>query len=181
MKLLFFSGSNREYSLNFALCNLLSTVLKEKHSNVICDVLDLKKYTIPMYNGDIESNAGIPKSINDISKLLDDYDGFCIASPEYNGFFSPFLKNIIDWLTRINKSILDGKICFLSSISPSSLGGQRGLLYLNILLNNLGCIVFPHKISIHSTFEHDDVTENILTSLHKKHIDDFIKFLSSNI
>ena len=74
-----------------------------------------------------------------------------VASPEYNGFFTPLLKNGIDWATRPQEgfpSPFPGKVAALLAASPGALGGIRGLPALRILLSGIGVLVTPGQMSL---------------------------------
>ena len=55
---------------------------------------------IPLYNGDIEKDAGIPSAVQSLKDRIADADGLLIASPEYNNSLPGVLKNAVDWLSR---------------------------------------------------------------------------------
>jgi len=82
------------------------------------------------------------------------HDGFLIASPEYNGMFTPVLKNMLDWASR--KQLADeapllafrGKLAAIMATSPGALGGVRGLMVLRILLSNLGVNVLAEQQAV---------------------------------
>ena len=55
---------------------------------------------MPLYDGDLETESGVPENARAFRKLLERHDVFVIASPEYNGSFPALLKNVIDWTSR---------------------------------------------------------------------------------
>jgi NAD(P)H-dependent FMN reductase len=74
-----------------------------------------------------------------------------IASPEYNGFFTPLLKNTIDWVSRPvagAPSPFAGKTAALFAASGGGLGGIRGLPHLRLLLSNLGVHVAAGQFAL---------------------------------
>ena len=79
------------------------------------------------------------------------HDGFLIASPEYKGFFSPLLKNTLDWVSRPAPDAptpYAGKTAGLLAASPGALGGIRCLPHLRLLLTNLGVTVSPAQLAL---------------------------------
>jgi len=116
--------------------------------------VDLADYPMPIYNQDLESEQGMPEKAREFKNLLIDHDGFLIASPEYNSAFSPLLKNAIDWASRAESEqeaplvAYKGKIAAIMATSPGALGGIRGLVFLRMLLSNIGVIVIPDQIVI---------------------------------
>lgn len=175
-KILFLAGSARKESINKKLVKLAANMAKEAGAEVT--VIDLKDYEMPLYNGDLENEQGIPENTKKLKQLFIDHDGFFIASPEYNSSYSPLLKNTIDWVSRVSEDneaplvAYNGKVAALGAISPGALGGLRGLVPLRMLLGNIGVIVIPTQIAIGAGFKafdadgklNDEVQANRLKS-----------------
>lgn len=165
-KILFLAGSARKESINKKLARLAATTAERSGAEVT--FVDLSDYEMPLYNGDLEAEKGIPDNAKRLKQVFIGHDGFFIASPEYNGSYSPLLKNTIDWLSRPHKknepplAAYKGKIAALGAISPGALGGLRGLVPLRILLNNIGITVIPSQIAIGSGFKAFDLTEKLI-------------------
>lgn len=60
---------------------------------------------IPLYDGDIESEHGIPAPVARLKDRIAESDGLLLVTPEYNNSMPGVLKNAIDWLTRPAKDI----------------------------------------------------------------------------
>jgi chromate reductase len=58
-----------------------------------------------LYDGDLESERGIPDAVTALKDRIAAADGLLIATPEYNSSMPGVLKNAIDWLTRPAKDI----------------------------------------------------------------------------
>jgi NAD(P)H-dependent FMN reductase len=104
-------------------------------------------------NQDLEMAEGMPKQSRAFKELLIEHDGFLIASPEYNSAFSPLLKNAIDWASRREGDELPllafrGKVAVIMAASPGALGGLRGLVFLRMLLANIGITVLPDQQTV---------------------------------
>jgi NAD(P)H-dependent FMN reductase len=152
MKILAFAGSSRKESFNKKLIKIAAKGAIE--AGAIVTVVDLADYSMPLYNGDLEADEGMPKNAQRFKKLLLEHDGIMIASPEYNSSLSPLLKNALDWASRAESedeatySAYKGKVAVIMSASPGALGGSRGLVILRMLLSNMGMIVLPDQKSI---------------------------------
>ena len=46
--------------------------------------VDLRDYPMPLYDGDLEDEQGMPENAKKLKKLFVEHDGFFIVSPEYN-------------------------------------------------------------------------------------------------
>ncbi len=65
-----------------------------------------------------------------------------------------FLKNTIDWASRSEVdgetplAAYKGKFAGIMAASPSRLGGLQGLVFLRMLLNNLGVTVLAEQLTV---------------------------------
>jgi len=156
-KILAFAGSSRKDSVNKKLVTIAALAAEKQGAKVT--IIDLADFPMPIFNQDLETESGMPEKAHEFKKLLVDHDGFLIASPEYNSAFSPLLKNVIDWASRAesdNETPLlayKGKIASIMATSPGSLGGIRGLVFLRMLLNNIGVTVLPEQQAIPQAFK----------------------------
>jgi NAD(P)H-dependent FMN reductase len=64
------------------------------------------------------------------------------------------LKNVIDWASRAESDdeppllAYKGKMAAIMAASPGGLGGLRGLVFLRMLLANIGVTVIPEQQAI---------------------------------
>jgi chromate reductase, NAD(P)H dehydrogenase (quinone) len=151
-KLVFLAGSAREGSFNKKLARLAADIARAEDADVT--LLDLADYPMPIYNGDLEEEQGLPDTVITLKHLFRECDGFFIASPEYNSSMPPLLKNTLDWLSRKEKEdepplvAYQGKIAALSAASPGQYGGLRGLVPLRMMLGNIGVHVIPQQLAV---------------------------------
>lgn len=151
-KILAFAASTRRQSVNRKLLNIAVQGAEQAGAEVTCIHLD--DYPMPLFNQDLEKEQGLPQSTRALKQLLHDHDGVLIASPEYNSAFSPLLKNVIDWTSRRESeqeqplAAWKGKPAAILSASPGARGGVRGLVFLRMLLANIGMLVIPEQETI---------------------------------
>ncbi len=156
-KILAFAGSARKNSWNKSLVKIAGQGAAEAGAEVT--FIDLAEYPMPIFDQDLESESGMPEFAGRFKQLLMDHDGFLIASPEYNSAFSPLLKNAIDWASRTTSKeepplvAYAGKCAAIMACSPGGLGGIRGLVFLRMLLGNIGVTVIPDQIAIPKAHE----------------------------
>jgi NAD(P)H-dependent FMN reductase len=103
---------------------------------------------MPLYDGDLQLDAGIPAAAERLGGRLSAAQGMLIASPEYNYSLPGSLKNAIDWLSRLKPQPLRGRSCFLLSASNNQYGGIRGLWQLRVPLEGLGVVVNPDMFTL---------------------------------
>jgi len=83
----------------------------------------------PLYNEDEKVN-GFPKAVATLCRQIADADAVLFVSPEYNFSISGVLKNAIDWASRWENPIFQGKAVGIISASPGMLGGARSQYHL---------------------------------------------------
>ena len=162
-KILVFSGSIRSGSVNARLVDAAVAEL----ALFECDVTRISPsdYALPLYDGDLEAQDGIPENALKLARLFHEHDGVFIASPEYNGSLTPLLKNTIDWISRVNADE-DGpivayrdKVCAIGAASPGAMGGISMLYHLRDILVRLGMLVISEQVAVGnaaSAFDDDD-------------------------
>lgn len=150
-KILVFAGSTRTGALSGKLAALAAKELALADADVTR--ISLADYPMPIYNGDLEAEKGIPENAVKLARLIAAQQGVFIATPEYNNSLPPLLKNTIDWVSR-NKSGPNGiafrnKVYGIGSTSDGLIGGARALIDLRrVVLTAVGAILIPEKIEI---------------------------------
>jgi len=140
LRILALAGSARRDSLHKKLAQRAADMARLHGAQV--QWIDLADFELPLYHGDLEEAHGQPAKALELRALVKSHDALVIASPEYNGFFSPLLKNTLDWLSRAlpgeerHATFKDKPVLLLSTARGDS-GGVRGLQTLRQLLINL--------------------------------------------
>lgn len=140
IRILAFAGSTRHGALNKKLARAAAAAATRPGVRVTW--IDLRDFPIPLYDGDTELQKGQPTAALELRALFKQHDALIIASPEYNGFFSPLVKNTFDWLSRPldgeerHAAFKDKHVLLLAATRGES-GGARGLKQLRQLLSNL--------------------------------------------
>jgi chromate reductase len=98
--LLGIAGSLRKASFN---ASLLRAAAELAPAGTRVDIATLAG--IPLYDGDLEAEKGIPDAVTALKDRIAAADGLILASPEYNSSIPGVMKNAIDWLSRPNKDI----------------------------------------------------------------------------
>ncbi len=149
VKVLAFAGSSRKDSFNRKVLAIAAEGARQAGADVT--LIDLADFPMPLFNQDDEAREGMPEQARRFKQLLIEHDAFLIASPEYNSAFSPLLKNVIDWASRAESNdeapllAYKGKYAAIMSASPGGLGGMRGLVFLRMLLANIGVTVLADQ------------------------------------
>lgn len=131
-------ASNSKNSINKKLANFAAHQVTDATVNL----LDLNDFEMPIYGIDREKEEGIPQLAIDFKAHLKAADGIVISFAEHNGAYSVAFKNVMDWVSRIERDTWANKPMFLMATSP---GGRGGATVLDIAL---GKFKFMNKNTI---------------------------------
>lgn len=150
-RVLVFAGSARRDSFNKRLAAAAAERVRELGGEAT--LIDLADYPMPIYDGDLEAEAGLPENAVKLRGLMIEHDALLLACPEYNGSITPLLKNTLDWTSRPSDGVgmtaaFKGKTAGLLSASPGGLGGMRGLVHVRAILSGMGVLVVPGDVSV---------------------------------
>ena len=149
-KILVFAGSIRTGALSGKLAALAAKELALADGDVTR--ISLADYPMPIYNGDLEKEKGVPEAATRLARLIATSQGVFTATPEYNNSLPPLLKNTIDWISRIEPTGTTkyrDKVYGIGSTSDGLIGGARALIDLRrVVLTAVGAILIPTKIEI---------------------------------
>jgi len=182
-KILVFAGSARAGSFNKRLAAAAAGVAGAAGASAT--LTDLRDHEMPLYDGDLERDAGLPPGARSFRALLEAHDGMLIASPEYNSSISPLLKNTIDWCTRPDGDkpsiAFGGQIAALVAASPGRLGGLRGLVHVRAILQNIGVMVVPKQLALSHADKAFDEQGNIADSGQRAALEQVVRSLVETV
>ncbi len=159
-QLLLLSGSQRQESLNARFLNHIAQQLEGS-----CDFLTAMPFAenLPLFNQDLENDPAVRAQVAELHQAFVACDGIVVASPEYNGQLTPYLKNMIDWVSRLayidssfDNPFVD-KPVLLCSVSTGNSGGSVGIPFARALFGYVGGIVFGETLCV--PFAHQAWTE----------------------
>ena len=130
-----FCGSVRHGSLNQGLLDAAAHIARSAGHRV--KMIDLRDYPLPLFNQDLEDADGVPADVAPIHAAIAASDAVLIASPEYNGGYTPVFKNTIDWISRIDHLTFFPKYLGLLCATPGGKAGVRGLAQMEQLFRNI--------------------------------------------
>ena len=180
-KILFISGSTRKGSFNSALAKAAYNYARTQ--NVDAEYIDLAEYELPLFNQDDEAERGMHGNAKRLKQKFTEADGYFIATPEYNGSFTPLLKNTIDWMSRAHLenepplTAYTNKAAAIGGASPGGFGAMRALVPLRLLLSNLGVNMVGKQIAISAAHEAFDDSGKLKSERYQGMLEDIIKTL----
>ena len=140
------SGSTRTGSINKNLVDAMALVFKDMGASPV--KIDLRKYDMPIYNGDYEAENGVPKAAKNLVRRLKNCDGVFMVTPEYNGCMPALLKNTIDWSTRVEMGQFTGPVYGIGAATPGGLSGIMALKQMHFVLTRLGAHIVSSGLGV---------------------------------
>ena len=176
-KIVAMGGSSSRQSINKKLANFAARQIEGAEVNL----LDLNDYEMPIYSIDREKENDIPELAHRFKAQLKAADGIIISFAEHNGAYSAAFKNIMDWISRIDKKVWEDKPMLLMATSPGARGGQT---VLDIAVNkfkfmNPNTIVHFSLPNFHQNFsEEKGISDEELLQAFNKVLGEFVLALS---
>ena len=155
IRLLIIAGSERAGSYNRHLARVAAAAARRDGCTVT--EFDLRALALPIYDGDIERDDGVPSAALQLRDAVLAHDALLLVTPEYNAFPTPLVLNAFDWLSRIPAGAAGGagrdatanKPAALLSASPGPLGGLRSMNLLRQYLQGaFAMIVVPQQFAL---------------------------------
>ena len=175
--ILAFAGSNSSTSINYQLVKHTVSLLQEHE----VQLLNMTNYPFPMYSEDYERQKGYSNSLVELRDDIKSKDGLIIAVNEHNGNPSAYFKNVIDWLSRLDRKFLENKKILLMSTSRGKRGALSSLEIVKSMLPRFGAeIVATFSLpSFGDSFrESEGIVDTELSKAHRLAVDDFLSKIS---
>ncbi|WP_421809529.1 NADPH-dependent FMN reductase [Flagellimonas sp.] len=174
-EILALAGSNSSTSINFKLVQY-TTSLVQDHD---IQELNMAQHPFPMFSEDLEKQEGYPDILVDLKDKIQKVQGLVLSVNEHNGNPSAYFKNVLDWLSRIDRKFLEGTKVFLMSTSGGKRGGIGSLGVTENMLPRFGAdIVSTFSLpSFHENFKDGGITDSDLKEKHQQALHTFLQTL----
>lgn len=150
MNIVILAGSVRKDRKSMNVC----LHLEEQFSDlgVKVDLMDMAENPLPIFEDSMEEHPEVMKSVEKLSKRLENADAMVFVTPEYNGSFSGVLKNTLDyfWAEFTRKPI------GIAAVSSGKMGGINASTQLQHVILSLGAYALPIKLlvpDVENTFD----------------------------
>lgn len=177
-KILAFAGSNSTTSINFKLVQYTVSAIKNKD----IQLMNMAYYNLPMFSVDYEKEHGYTNSLIELKNDLSAAKGLILSVNEHNSNPSAFFKNLIDWLSRLERKFLDNTKIILMSTSPGRRGAASSLAKVEEILPRFGGEVIA-TFSLPQFKDNFDIKKGILdaqmASDHEQALNKWLKSLEA--
>lgn len=175
--LMAFAGSNSSTSINYQLVKYTAGCIKEHN----IQLFNMANFPLPMYSEDYEKANGFANSLGELRDDLAKADGLILSVNEHNSNPSAYFKNLLDWLSRLERNFLANTSVLLMATSPGKRGGIGALEKVGEILPRFGAASVV-TFSLPSFYDNFDAKKGILdqelSEEHKKVIATFIKTIA---
>jgi NAD(P)H-dependent FMN reductase len=162
------SGSPRPNSVTHRVALHLQDQL-QKHTMHQVGVINLKDWNLPAVQSVFVSPDHTPEEFKPLAKRMFGADAFILLSPEYNGSYSPTMKNLLDHFPKQHH-----KPFGIVTASPGPLGGIRASQQMQLLINALFGIASPYLLIVSAVDKKFDAEGNLLDQSFQNTIHNFI-------
>ncbi|TNE54138.1 MAG: NADPH-dependent oxidoreductase [Bacteroidetes bacterium] len=119
MNILILAGSNSSKSINFQLLKYLSAKIEGNQ----LELIPTNAFELPLYSIDLEEK-GFPEAVRALLEKFHQCDCCILSVAEHNSNITAYFKNLLDWLSRMDRHFLLNKKMLLLSCSTGKRGAQ---------------------------------------------------------
>ena len=165
MRIAIISGSPRTASVTRRVALYLQGWLKKNTSHEI-DLIEMKDWEVPPVQSVWVTPDKAPVALQPLAEKIFKADGYILVTPEYNGSYSPAMKNLLDHFPKqLHKPF------GIVTASPGAMGGMRASQQLLLLIPALFGITSPSMLvipAIDKKFNEDGTLadESFLNAIH---------------
>jgi NAD(P)H-dependent FMN reductase len=135
------AGSPRKESLSFRVALFLKKLLQEKTKHNI-NIIDVRDWNLLALQQEVYSSVEkAPDGLKPLAERMFAANAFILVTPEYNGSYTPALKNLLDHFPKqLHKTF------GIVTTSPGAMGGMRASQQMQLLINALFGIASPYML-----------------------------------
>lgn len=165
------SGSPRKDSITHRVALFLKNYI-ETHSMHSVDIIDVREWNLPLLEDVFTSVEVTPEEYKPLSERMFSADAFILISPEYNGSYTPAMKNLLDHYPKQSR-----KAFGIVTASPGAMGGMRATQQMQLLVGALFGILSPYMLVIPAVDKKFDADGHLVDATFQKQVDLFLREL----
>jgi len=142
------------------------------HKDLTITMADLAAYQIPMFEEVANRHPEPGAALLELGSILHHSDAFLFVTPEYNGSYTPALKNMVD---SYNKTEFSKKTIGIVTVTTGGLGGMRAAMQMQQLIPALFAFAAPHMLLVPHMTQKFDEEGNLIDDTFRKNLDTFTK------
>lgn len=168
MKIEIISGSARKDSVTVRVAFGLQKWLKENSEHEV-GVLDCREFRLPELQEVFNSVDNTPDEYKPIARRIFESEGLILVTPEYNGSFSPAMKNLLDHFPKQQHKPIG-----IVTASNGGMGGMRAAQQLILLSAALFAIPSPYLLLVPGVENKFDEAGNLTDEKFYRNMHNFV-------
>lgn len=164
------AGSPRQGSLSLRVAQHLFQKFQKEVPQHHTGLINMQDVHLPFVQSVWQTTEHIPAEFSEIGNRMFNANAFIIVSPEYNGGYSPAMKNLFDHFPKQT-----GKAFGIATSSPGVLGGMRAAQQLLQLVPALMGVASPSLLIVPTVDKRFDENAALLDAAYQKNVDGFVK------
>ncbi|HYC40295.1 MAG TPA: NAD(P)H-dependent oxidoreductase [Chitinophagaceae bacterium] len=142
MQIEIISGSPRKNSVSYRVALHLKKALDESTEHRI-GLIDVREWKLPEIQQVFSSVDKTPEEFRPLTERIFAAQGIILVSPEYNGSYSPSMKNLLDHFPKQRH-----KAFGIVTASPGAMGGIRAAQQMHLLVAALFGVASPYMLIV---------------------------------
>ena len=178
MRIEIISGSPRVNSVTRRVAINLKNWL-DNNTGHETNIIDMKDWDLPAVQSVFVSIDRTPDEFKPLAERIFNAEAFILVTPEYNGSYSPSMKNLLDHFPKQHH-----KPFGIVTASPGAFGGIRASQQLLQLIPSLFGIASPYLLIVPAVDKKFDDHGDLIDPAFEKSVHNFISeflWLSENI
>jgi len=168
MKIRILAGSGRTNSVTFRIALYVQQYISENTNHEVT-IIDARNWDLPLLENVFTSVGTTPEPFRQLSEQIFTADAFILVSPEYNGSYSPAMKNILDHYPKQHH-----KPFAIATGSPGALGGIRAAQQMQLLVIALFGICSPYMLIVPQVDKKFDAQGKLLEESFLNNVHNFV-------
>ncbi len=142
MRIEIISGSPRVHSVTHRVALYIKNWLSQNSDHEV-DIIDMKDWSVPPVQSVWSTVDKAPLELQPLAQRVFNADAFILVTPEYNGSYSPAMKNLLDHFPKQHH-----KPFGIVTASPGAMGGMRASQQLLLLVPALFGVASPYLLIV---------------------------------
>ncbi|HCO84069.1 MAG TPA: NADPH-dependent FMN reductase [Arenibacter sp.] len=171
--ILAFAGSNSSTSINYKLVKYTTSLITDHE----IELINMVDYNFPVFSEDLEREEGYSDLLKELKDKIVKANALIISVNEHNSNPSAYFKNVLDWLSRVDRNFLADTKILLMSCSGGRRGAIGSLEVVKGILNRFGgeiTATFSLPSFNHTFDKTKGITDPELAEGHKKALEIFL-------
>jgi NAD(P)H-dependent FMN reductase len=172
-RILAFAGSNSSTSINYKLVEYTCSLIRDHE----VELINMVDYNFPVFSEDLERVEGYSNLLRELKDKIVEANALIISANEHNSNPSAYFKNVLDWLSRVDRTFLADTKILLMSCSGGRRGATGSLEVVKGILPRFGgeiAATFSLPSFNHTFDKAKGITEPELAEAHKIALETFL-------